>query len=234
MKKKIFAIVMALVMVAAFIVPASALDLGDLGGLFGGSSSTPPADEDTSDTDDDSAASGLTDISIEDILASEAFQEIMATEGAIDITNVVMDLVLQFGSFDIKEMGKEKLMGLVQNLINQVGGMIMDTKTNVEVFADNPVDIVDNLFGLNVGEVLTTAPKDEDDPDDMDIGLGDVDGDGRVTAADARLVLRRAAELIVFTPEQEWLADVDDDGKITAADARLILRVASELDSFDD
>lgn len=62
--------------------------------------------------------------------------------------------------------------------------------------------------------------------------LGDVDGSGTVTVADARLALRYAARL--ETPDSESLAagDVDGDGKISVADARLILRVGARLDSF--
>lgn len=62
--------------------------------------------------------------------------------------------------------------------------------------------------------------------------LGDVDGNGRITAADARIALRSAAKLEQLSPGQEAVADADGDGKITATDARLILRVAARLDVF--
>ena len=55
---------------------------------------------------------------------------------------------------------------------------------------------------------------------------GDVDGDGKITSADARLALRRSVMLEDY-PEGSaaYLAcDVDHDGKVTSADARLILR----------
>lgn len=218
MKKKILAIIMSIVMLATFAVPAYALDLG---GLLGGGSGD-EADEDTG-------------FNVEDILASDAMQDIIASDGVVDITNVVMELMATFGSLDIQAMGQEKALKLVQNLIDQVGDVVVDTKTNVEVFADNPLDILDNLFGLNAGEVLT-PDKDDDgeiDEDELVFDLGDVDGDGKVTAADARLVLRRAAQLVTFTADQDWLADVDDDGDVTAKDARIILRVAAGLEEFE-
>lgn len=62
---------------------------------------------------------------------------------------------------------------------------------------------------------------------------GDVDGNNKVTAADARSVLRFAAKLEELTEEQQNLADVDMSGRVTAADARKILRVAAKLDEFD-
>lgn len=64
--------------------------------------------------------------------------------------------------------------------------------------------------------------------------LGDVDQNGRVTAADARRTLRVAANLDQFSPEEKAIADVDFNGSITAGDARRILRVAAQLDVFQD
>ena len=63
---------------------------------------------------------------------------------------------------------------------------------------------------------------------------GDVDGDGEVTAADARLALRAAVGLESYaTGSREALAcDVDRDGQITSADARLILRAAVGLETL--
>ena len=61
---------------------------------------------------------------------------------------------------------------------------------------------------------------------------GDVDGDGSVTSADARMILRFAVLLEAPTTSQRKLADLDGDGRITAADARFALRRAVGLD-FD-
>lgn len=59
---------------------------------------------------------------------------------------------------------------------------------------------------------------------------GDVNADGEITAADARLILRAAAKLENLDEEQKKEADVNDDGKITAADAREVLRKSSGLE----
>lgn len=53
---------------------------------------------------------------------------------------------------------------------------------------------------------------------------GDVDGDGKVTAADARLILRAAVGLEEIDSEK---GDIDGDGKITSADSREALRTAT-------
>lgn len=63
---------------------------------------------------------------------------------------------------------------------------------------------------------------------------GDVDKDGKVTAADARLILRFAAELQKPTDEQKCIADFDHDGKVTSLDSRLALRTASRLERLKE
>ena len=59
---------------------------------------------------------------------------------------------------------------------------------------------------------------------------GDIDGDGNVTAADARLALRYSVGLEVFDNQQQLISDVDFSNKTDASDARIILRIAVGLD----
>ena len=59
---------------------------------------------------------------------------------------------------------------------------------------------------------------------------GDVNGDGKVTAADARKALRGSAGLEKLSAEEQKAADMNGDGKVTAADAREILRKSSGLE----
>lgn len=62
--------------------------------------------------------------------------------------------------------------------------------------------------------------------------LGDADRDGKITAADARIVLRIAAKIDPITETKMFvISDVNFDGYITALDARKILRVAAEIDT---
>ena len=63
---------------------------------------------------------------------------------------------------------------------------------------------------------------------------GDIDGDGAVSPADARLALRYSVGLEQFTPREIAAADMTGAGKITPADARLILRISVGLSSFGD
>ena len=63
--------------------------------------------------------------------------------------------------------------------------------------------------------------------------VGDLNGDGKITAADARLALRAAVGLDQLSGEKKTLADVNQDGKVTAADARKILRITVGLEKTD-
>lgn len=64
-------------------------------------------------------------------------------------------------------------------------------------------------------------------------GWGDLNGDGKVTADDARTCLRASAHLDTLGETAAAAADIFGDGTVTAANARKILRVAAQLDIFD-
>jgi len=63
---------------------------------------------------------------------------------------------------------------------------------------------------------------------------GDIDSDGKINAADARLILRASAKIDELTGVYYTAADVNLDGKVNAADARKTLRVASHLEYFKE
>ncbi len=62
--------------------------------------------------------------------------------------------------------------------------------------------------------------------------LGDLNNNGIVEAADARLALRIATKLESATPYQLLVGDVDGISGISAADARMILRAATKLETL--
>ena len=66
--------------------------------------------------------------------------------------------------------------------------------------------------------------------------FGDVDADGRISASDARLVLRRSVALEAYAEETLpfLVSDVDADGMISAGDARSILRASVGLEDAAD
>lgn len=67
--------------------------------------------------------------------------------------------------------------------------------------------------------------------------LGDVNCDGEIEAADARLALRIASQLDDYPAADSVVfknTDINGDGEITAADARIILRCAAGISSPKD
>lgn len=60
-------------------------------------------------------------------------------------------------------------------------------------------------------------------------GNGDINGDGKVNAEDARLALNAAVKKISLTADQIRRGDINGDGKITADDASKILKKAVKM-----
>ncbi|MBR2876046.1 MAG: dockerin type I repeat-containing protein, partial [Clostridia bacterium] len=58
---------------------------------------------------------------------------------------------------------------------------------------------------------------------------GDVNGDGKITLKDARMVLNSVALISILPYEKVDIADYDDDGILTTADAINILKLAIDL-----
>lgn len=64
--------------------------------------------------------------------------------------------------------------------------------------------------------------------------LGDVDFDGKITASDARMILRHAARLENLSLAGQAVADMNSDGKISPADSRTVLRISAKLEPHPD
>lgn len=107
-----------------------------------------------------------------------------------------------------------------------------------------PTVEVTNLAGSfikSVADVVVTEIGDYDSDDSYDDGqpnnkrvIGDVNNDGKITATDARLALRMAANIDIVYLDVYLRADTDFDGEVSASDARRILRVAAGLEKFEN
>lgn len=108
-------------------------------------------------------------------------------------------------------------------------------EVTTEVASDETTTVADEATTESVSDEETTVP-DEVDSETEPVSvtetylLGDVNLDGVITAADARLALRASATLEVLSDVQSILADVIKNNVIKADDARAILRVAAALD----
>ena len=69
-------------------------------------------------------------------------------------------------------------------------------------------------------------------PEEPEYILGDVNNDGSITAADARLALRASVDLENLSDIQFLAADINKDGSVTAGDARMILRASVGLETL--
>lgn len=84
---------------------------------------------------------------------------------------------------------------------------------------------INNLWYEPVNGAWWYQPK----PDEWHL-RGDVVGnDDKITAADARQILRFSAHLDTPTQLQRILSDVDGNGKLTAADARYVEQYSAKL-----
>lgn len=174
------------------------------------------------------------ELNFSDIMSSDIMQQIMANEHVIDITNIVIELVAKYNPDSLKQMGQEEAQKLIQSMVDTIGGTITQMFGNLDlIFVYDPLKVMGNLFDLDTDQLTTKNPDDAEHPDELELPFGDADGDGRITAADARAVLRRAARIITFTAEQDARADVDKDGRITANDARILLRVSAGLETLE-
>ena len=63
--------------------------------------------------------------------------------------------------------------------------------------------------------------------------IGDIDGDGKITAKDARTALRASAQIESLNMTQTLAADINNDGCIRSNDARIILRISAQLEDIE-
>lgn len=102
-----------------------------------------------------------------------------------------------------------------------VSGKFMQNETITVTFSTG--DVYTATLSVDFPEIddpTPTAPK------------GDFDGNGKITAADARAILRIAARIDEADENAIAVCDYNGDGKVTAMDARSVLRVAAKIDEW--
>lgn len=144
----------------------------------------------------------------------------------MDSTDFVEDepFILYIVTFVIKDDGFT---------VNDIPTLTVDTQDEVLMYSGseykaNPVNCFDTTH-LHIDEDMDRACDICTVPV---VYIGDMNNDGNITAADARIALRIAAKLQTPTEYELFVGDLDSDGRITASEARKILRVAAHIDSF--
>ena len=74
-----------------------------------------------------------------------------------------------------------------------------------------------------------TPTPTEEPTQEPEIMIGDLNGDGKISTVDAVVVLKYAAQMILFDETQMKAADVNRDGKVNTADATYILKYAAGM-----
>ena len=77
--------------------------------------------------------------------------------------------------------------------------------------------------------LLAAAPLTVFGLDTVVFSLGDINGDGKINALDASVILQHDAKLITLSDEQLAFADLNNDGKVNALDASVILQYDARL-----
>ena len=120
--------------------------------------------------------------------------------------------------------------GQVNFVVVLKNGYTLDSVTAEGAYKNVKDTGVENTYRITkVTGAVTINVTTEKSATPTDYTLGDVNGDGYITVADATLVQQHAAELITLTDTALLAADTNKDGYVTVADATLIQRYAAEL-----
>lgn len=84
----------------------------------------------------------------------------------------------------------------------------------------------------SISAPLALAADGDDPATEKCLAWGDMDGDGKASSGDARLVLRQSVGLEDYPSEACRRCDIDKDDKISSSDARFVLRLSVGLEEY--
>ena len=120
--------------------------------------------------------------------------------------------------------------GQINFVVVLKNGYTLDSVTAEGAYKNVKDTGVENTYRITkVTGAVTINVTTEKSATPSDYTLGDVNGDGYITVADATLVQQHAAELITLTDTALLAADTNKDSYVTVADATLIQQYAAEL-----
>lgn len=113
-------------------------------------------------------------------------------------------------------------------------GVCYDTVLDYSLPMFSAITVSGNVLTLDAyivdGDTARKVDSFAIEKNNTEIKLGDIDFNGEITAADARIALRYSVSLEELSSTRLVAADVNLDDKVTAADARLILRASVSLE----
>ena len=83
--------------------------------------------------------------------------------------------------------------------------------------------------GIDIRSDMQITALYEKIPEQPEIIIGDLNGDGKVNTADAAIVLKFAAGIVTLDADMQKAGDCNHDGKVNTADATLILKYAAGM-----
>jgi len=89
----------------------------------------------------------------------------------------------------------------------------------------NSDELVMFYDGITKSETTPAETPDDDERPTPTVMLGDLNDDGDITTADARVILQYNAGLTMLTPEQLEAANYNGDELISTMDVREMLRI---------
>lgn len=114
-----------------------------------------------------------------------------------------------------------------------VGQLTLDDKAKVEAARSAYDALTDAQKALVSAQTLQKLEAAEAEIKRLEeaakVTMGDIDGNGKIDAADALMALQHSVQLISLNDKQQIAADVDKNGKIDAADALKILQYSVGL-----
>lgn len=228
MKRKILGTLLAALMLSALVIPAAATDGVEARALKGGFFSIGKVDGvevKAISSDPANAAESL----MADVNNDGAFEEYTDNSDKLSVT-LTAPAAGEYAVFLMKGTELPDADNVADKLI-YVDQKTAGTALSFDVFpkdlpaSGDPIEL--RLFITSSAAAMVTIPLYYAPPGTHNVQtykLGDVDGNNRLTAYDASLILQYRVGSYSFVGNGEKAADVDQNGRITGHDASLILQ----------
>ena len=107
---------------------------------------------------------------------------------------------------------------------------IIETTTKEQQVTETTTEFIPET--TTKSNIIETTIKVDIPTQEQKFMKGDMDNNNKITASDARLILRIAAKLDIVSNEMLIRADIDNNNKVNASDARKALRISAKLETI--